>query len=95
MEQYEFNGHWTNMDTPPSSGTRCLVTDGDLVIIATYLSQDNSSVWMFQGLSSVKDKFDVIGWMPLPRPMEKPPQVISALVEKNEVVITDKSIVGG
>ena len=71
MQEYEFVGHWTNKDTLPTNATRCLVTDGDLVIIATYLTDGTKSTWMFHGLDE-KDKFNVIGWMELPRPMKKP-----------------------
>lgn len=72
MEKYEFIGHWTNasLETPPNA-TRCLVTDGELIVIATYITDDTHSVWLFQGLAE-KDKFDVSGWMDLPRPMKKP-----------------------
>lgn len=91
MDKYEFVGHWSDMDTPPTNATRCLVTDGDLVVIATYLSDKETSAWMFQGLTDGGASFKVIGWMPMPRPMEKP---IVEPVSKNEPIV-DKNMVGG
>jgi len=72
MEKYEFIGHWTNasLETPPNA-TRCLVTDGELIVIATYIADETHSLWMFQGLGDTVE-FNVIGWMELPRPMKKP-----------------------
>jgi hypothetical protein len=91
MEEYEFKSHWSNMETSPANATRCLVTDGDVVITATYLQQDGkTSVWVFQGLETDKEKFNVVGWMPMPRPMKKPYVV---LISKNEIPI-DKNMGG-
>ena len=54
-------------ETPPS-GTRCIVTDGDIIIIATYVKEPtNDVVWVFTGLSQAHaDSFIVKYWMPLP-----------------------------
>jgi hypothetical protein len=91
MDKYEFIGHWTDTDTPPTSATRCLVTDGDLVVIATYVSNNGkNSMWMFQGLNEGA-QFHVIGWMPLPRPIEKP---VVEPVSKDEIP-KDTNMVGG
>lgn len=78
---YEFIGHWQDADKVlPLNATRCLVTDGELIIIATYIADSpESSHWMFQGLTDGKE-FNVIGWMDLPRPMKKP-VVISAITQ--------------
>ena len=70
-DEYEFIGHWSDMKTPPPTATRCLVTDGDLVLIATYLNDGEETMWLFQGLTA-EETFNVIGWMELPRPMKKP-----------------------
>ncbi len=70
--EYTYKEHWRRMDDPPSSGTRCLVTDGDVIIIATYLSDTEKTVWIFAGIEEKDSKsFDVQGWMPLPRPVKK------------------------
>ena len=91
MDKYEFIGHWSDMETPPANATRCLVTDGDIIVIATYVSDNGkNAAWMFQGLNEGAN-FRVIGWMPLPRPMEKP---FVESVSKNEKP-TDTSMVGG
>lgn len=91
MDKYEFIGRWSDMATPPANATRCLVTDGDLVVIATYISDTENSTWMLQGLTDGGASFKVIGWMPIPRPMEKP---IVEPVSKNETP-TDTTLVGG
>jgi len=76
------------MDTPPPSGTRCLVTDGDVVVIATYISdsQDSRKLWLFCGSVTEKEvgSFEVQGWMPLPRPIPK-------LVKVNDETSVSKS----
>jgi hypothetical protein len=55
----------------PANGTKCLVTDGNVVVTATYiLEQDNSSIWILEGINDAK-KFDVQAWMPLPKPVAK------------------------
>jgi len=52
----------------PSSGQRCLVTDGDTAVIATYISEtDNSNIWIFSGLSEADSKsFKILYWQPIP-----------------------------
>lgn len=92
MEEYEFQAVWQPFPiTGPPNATRCLVTDGDLVVIATYISDTENSTWMFQGLTDDEASFKVVGWMPLPRPMEKP---IVEPVSKNAPIV-DKDMVGG
>jgi len=75
MNESEFTAVWSRMDTPPPSGTRCLVTDGDVVVIATYISDssDKRTLWLFCGNIADKDAhtFEVQGWMPLPKPIPK------------------------
>lgn len=73
MNEKEFTAVWSRMDTPPQSGTRCLVTDGDVVVIATYISDSDRTLWLFCGNIADKDAhtFDVQGWMPLPKPIPK------------------------
>ncbi len=87
MDEYIFTQSWIPISTPPLNATRCLVTDGDLVIIATYLCRDDleSPVWMFQGLSA-GTPVDVIGWMDLPKPMRKPAKYVELSSEKNKRV---------
>lgn len=72
--EFDIQSNWIRpADTLPPSGTRCIVTDGDVVLIATYISENQESfVWMFTGLTESDSKnFDVQGWMPLPRPIKK------------------------
>jgi hypothetical protein len=86
MEEYEFKSYWSSMETPPGNATRCLVTDGELVVIATYINDcEKNSAWIFQGLTDGGTTFQVIAWMNLPRPIQKP-----VLVE--EVVVNEKPI---
>ena len=89
LNEYEFTGRWSDMKTPPPNATRCLVTDGDLVLIATYLNDDDKSVWMYQGLTA-GETFNVIGWMELPRPMEK--LVTNEPITINETPVASKEI---
>jgi len=84
MQEYEFNEVWKPYPlTGPLNATRCLVTDGDLILIATYITDEDKITWVFQGLNN-SDKFNVIAWMPLPKPPKKLPDPISAIVEKIE-----------
>lgn len=73
MEEFDFQSNWLRMVTPPVSGTRCLVTDGDVIVIATYLVEaDNNHVWIFSGLTEEDSKtFSVQAWMTLPNPAKK------------------------
>jgi len=80
MDEFDIQSNWVRpIESLPVSGTRCIVTDGDLVLIATYISDNNESVWMLTGLEESSSKsFDVQGWMPLPKTIKK-------LVKANEV----------
>lgn len=69
MEEYEFTSKWIRDNNPPTA-TRCLVTDGELVLIATYVTDNTHSHWVFSGLDD-SQKFDVIGWMELPKPIKR------------------------
>jgi hypothetical protein len=73
MDEFDFQANWCSMSTPPPSGTRCIVTDGEVIFIATYiLENDGNNVWICSGLTEPNSKnFKVQGWMPLPKPIEK------------------------
>jgi hypothetical protein len=79
MEEFDFQANWARMSSPPPSGTRCIVTDGDVIFIATYIiDSDGRSIWIFSGLTESDSKnFKVQGWMILPTPIKK-------IVEENE-----------
>ena len=80
MDEFDIQYNWIRpTESFPPSGTRCIVTDGDLVLMATYISENNEShVWLLTGLAEADSKtFDVQGWMPLPKPIKK-------LVKANE-----------
>ena len=70
MSEPEFTATWSRMTTPPISGTRCLITDGEVVVIATYLKDavTGEAIWLFERLNESEYKpFDVQGWTYLPR----------------------------
>jgi hypothetical protein len=74
MEEFDIQTNWTRpSDHFPTSGTRCIVTDGDVIIIATYISDTaGHNIWIFSGLADNDSKtFDVQGWMPLPKQIKK------------------------
>jgi hypothetical protein len=83
MEEFDFQANWCDMATPPPSGTRCIVTDGEVIFIATYiLETDGNNMWICSGLAETDSKnFKVQGWMPLPKPILKP---IEKIVKENE-----------
>lgn len=67
-----FQASWSRMATPPISGQRYMVTDGDVIVLATYIENEKGSIWLFSGLNDPDSKnFDVQGWMPLPKPIKK------------------------
>lgn len=72
MNDYEFTAIWQPYPaTGPSPGTRCLITDGDLVMLGTYVtSGEGESIWLIPEFNS-DQPFDVIGWMDTPKPMKK------------------------
>lgn len=71
MEE-SFQAHWSRMSTPPVSGQRYMVTDGDVIVLATYIEDNKGNMWIFSGLNESDSKtFDVQGWMPLPKPIKK------------------------
>jgi hypothetical protein len=71
METYEFIAIWHPSTEPPISGTRCLVTDGELVVFGTYVSDNNGiGHWIIPEFDS-SHTFMVIGWMDSPKPMQK------------------------
>jgi len=69
----EFKSTWTRPSvlTPPT-GTRCLVTDGDVIVIGTYISESpDKCIWILSGLTETDSStFDIQGWMPLPKPIK-------------------------
>ena len=78
MNYYEFRSRWIPINTPPGSGERCIVTDGEHVTLATYLVPgEPPAIWMF---SEIEGSFEVIGWMPVPKAMKLP---ISSLNSTN------------
>lgn len=84
--EFDIQSNWIRpTDSWPSSGTRCIVTDGDVVFIATYISENNEShVWILTGLAESDSKnFDVQGWMPLPKQIKK-------LVKANEETTSEE-----
>ena len=87
MEEIEFKSTWIRMEERlPSSGTRCMVTDGTSVVIATIiLDSSGQTMWMFSGLGSsesTESTFDIQAWMPLPRP---PQRIISVNETPKEI----------
>ena len=71
MEEYIFSSKWNRIENPPTSATRCLVTDGEIVIQATYIIDGpDKCVWIFPDITH-SENFNIIGWMELPKPMKK------------------------
>lgn len=66
MEEYDIKSNWIRLPLLPASGTRCLVTDGDTIVMGTYAAP----VWILEGLHQT-ESFHAIGWMELPRPLKK------------------------
>ena len=73
MDDGIFQSTWHRTTEPPHTGTRCIVTDGDVVVIATYISESvSSSIWLLSGIDeSQVQKFKVQDWMPLPTPIKR------------------------
>jgi len=72
--EFDIQSNWIRPTTTlPPTGTRCIVTDGDVVVIATYISENSENcIWMLTGLNESDSKaFVVQGWMPLPRQIKK------------------------
>ena len=70
-EEYKFESGWIFSSHLPASGTRCIVTDGELVVFATYACHHGESgTWVIPEIHS-SESFRVIGWMPSPKPMKK------------------------
>jgi len=63
------NNDWILIrDAFPSSGVRCLVTDGNVIVFATYLLNAGEPTWLFSGLTDPNDKtFEVQAWTHLPK----------------------------
>lgn len=74
MEEYDIQTNWTRpAESMPPSGTRCIVTDGDVIVIGTHIKEtDGNSIWILSGITESDSKsFRVQGWMPLPRQIKK------------------------
>ncbi len=69
-DEYDIKSKWVRPNTElPSAGTRCIVTDGDVMIIATYTGDTG---WLFSEISfECAKSFVVQGWMALPKPIKK------------------------
>lgn len=69
MDDYEFQSHWTPIAVGfPARGSRCIATDGDTIVIGTYV---DDGVWVLDGIGQGCDEYNVIGWMPVPKPIKK------------------------
>lgn len=68
--EFDIESNWIRpTDNLPPSGTRCIVTDGDVIIFATYVGDCG---WLFSEISSNCAKiFNVQGWMLPPKPIKK------------------------
>ena len=82
MEKYEFTAIWHPSTEPPASGTRCMVTDGELVVFATYVLNGNNGHWLIPECDSAHP-FTVIGWMESPKPMPKRIVYVEKSMEQN------------
>jgi hypothetical protein len=74
MEDFDIQTNWIRpSDHFPTSNTRCIVTDGDVILIATYISDTGGhNIWIFSGLNdNDSNTFQVQGWMPLPKAIKK------------------------
>jgi hypothetical protein len=68
--EFDFQENWIDISSGyPQSGTRCLVTDGEIVIFAKYIKDNEHSTWIFEGLNNNPKDFNVIGWMISPKPL--------------------------
>jgi hypothetical protein len=84
---FDFQANWSEMTTLPPSGTRCIVTDGDVIVIATYLYEESGNIWIFSGLTeSDSNKFRVQSWMELPKPKKivLPPVIYENKTDRNQ-----------
>ena len=86
MEKFDFQSSWFSMETPPQSGTRCMVTDSEVIFIATYiLEPEGNSLWIFSGMTETEVRgFKVQNWMELPKPPVK------KIVEENKANNSEK-----
>ena len=82
METYEFTAIWNPSTELPASGTRCLVTDGDVVTFGTYAADTNSGHWIIPEVDA-GHPFTVIGWMESPKPMQKRVVYVEKPLEQN------------
>jgi len=72
--RHDFESDWTPIttETLPAPGQMCIVSDGDIVILATFTKNGDEALWIFHGLTtSDHPEFKVLEWMPCPRPKTK------------------------
>lgn len=65
IQNYTFESHWNSIDeVKPPISERVLFSDGNSIVIGSYLIQDETTHWIFdrQGL----DGYTPIVWMKLP-----------------------------
>lgn len=88
MAEFDIQANWVRPSVSlPQSGTRCIVTDGDVIYAATYVCDDSSSIWLITGLTEeVSKQFNVQGWIELPKPIKKvvPYEVTEAQQESHQ-----------
>ena len=71
MAEVDFQSNWTSILTPPLEGERYLVTDGEVVVIGTYLREQDktTNIWIIAGFNETEAKtFKIKAWMTLPKP---------------------------
>lgn len=71
MNGFDIQSNWMRPSaTLPNTGTRCIVTDGDVTVFATYVNADCG--WLISELTfDDAKKFDIQGWMYPPKPIKK------------------------
>ena len=71
--------NWTRYvpnESMPRENTRVLVSDGELVVIARYLINNNEIIWLFDEESHKGIKIDWFQALP-----EEPPKIVSGSAE--------------
>jgi len=80
----DFQAKWIRPSAEmPPPGTRCIVSDGDVVVFAIYVTKDAG--WMFSEIPFNDAKnFDVQAWMPAPKPAKK-------IIKPTTIVVEEKN----
>ena len=71
--------NWTRYipnESMPIQGERCLVSDGEFVVIARYIKNNDEIVWIFDEESHKDIKIDWFQYLP-----DEPPKIISGSAE--------------